>query len=127
VIVITTHHQTFAPYQNLKKNRYNSVLIKPRQFSAVRTFYRAPPHRREDLRQEGETTVYWNGLVKTDVNGQATISYYAQDDISAFRITAEGFGGKGLIGRQETTYATQVPISVDVKIPSTIGFEDTLL
>lgn len=127
VIVITTHHQTFAPYQNLKKNRYNSMLIKPRQFSAVRTFYRAPPHRREDLRQEGETTVYWNGLVKTDVNGQATISYYAQDDISAFRITAEGFGGKGLIGRQETTYATQVPISVDVKIPSTIGFEDTLL
>lgn len=110
-----------------KPPRYNSVLITPRGFTQVREFYQAPPERsREAKRDNFKTTVFWHHSVVTDEAGEAHVSFYHNDAVSAFRITAEGFSTTGLLGRAEHVYHTELPLSLDIKLPAFLGFEDVL-
>lgn len=129
VIAITTRSRIGLGYVRTRNRtaRYTSVTLTPRKFSPTREFYVPPPasaksEKREDLR----TTVYWNHTVVTNQKGQATVSFYNNDAVSAFRVTAEGFSAAGLIGRHEKVYHTELPLSIDLKLPECIGLEDVL-
>jgi len=129
VISITTkskiNFQDFQ-YKN-RKAKYNSLLISPRTFSATREFFRQPGFgSASGERKDFNTTVYWNHSVITDPKGEASFTFSNNDLTTAFRITAEGIGATGLVGRAEHTYSTQLPFAVDTKIPAYLGFEDTL-
>lgn len=127
VILIETKSANWWDNHIRPRGRYHSVVIQPRKFSTTREFYNAPPtHRDPRERQEDLTTVYWNNTLVTDRNGEATVTFYNSDATSAFRLTAEGITADGLVGRTEQTYATQLPFSLDTKIPTYLGFEDTL-
>jgi uncharacterized protein YfaS (alpha-2-macroglobulin family) len=54
----------------------------------------------------------------------ATVSFYANDGVSAFRVTAEGISNASLVGRGEHVYSTALPVSLDVKLPDHMGYED---
>ena len=130
VIVINTRSRLyFGSYsQKKRRQRYSHVTVQPRAFTATREFY-VPFHSKRDQtdeRRDFRTTVYWNPSVVTDEKGQATVSFYNTDAVSSFRITAEGISGRGLLGRKEETYFTQLPFSLDAKLPEFIGYEDTL-
>ncbi|HEY5746882.1 MAG TPA: MG2 domain-containing protein [Chryseolinea sp.] len=130
VIVINTRSRLyFGGYSERKRRpRYSHVTVQPRAFTATREFY-APSHPKNeqpDERRDFRTTVYWNPSVVTDEKGEATVSFYNADAVSSFRITAEGISGRGLLGRKEETYFTQLPFSLDAKLPEFIGYEDTL-
>lgn len=45
-------------------------------------------------------TLYWNPEVKTDVNGEANISFYTSDEKGKFLITIEGVGEGGAISNK---------------------------
>lgn len=129
VILITTKSRLGYVHFSSKKKpaKYSSVYITPRKFSQNREFYIAPPAKNNnEMRKDFRTTVYWNHTVLTDDNGNAKLSFYNNDAVSAFRITAEGFSGSGLIGRNEHVYYTQLPLSLDAKLPEFLGFEDIL-
>jgi TonB-dependent SusC/RagA subfamily outer membrane receptor len=128
-ILITTRSWLGFPYFKSTKRpaKYSSFMITPRKFSATREFYVPPPptgktEKREDFR----STVYWNHTVVTDARGEAKLSFYNNDAASAFRITAEGVAASGLIGRKEEVYYTQLPFSLDARLPEYLGFEDVL-
>jgi hypothetical protein len=88
------------------------------------TYYRAKefPKRmyakNDTTRSDLATTAYWNGHVTTDMNGKAKVEFVANDLISSFSAVAEGFGADGEIGRGESSYITNIPFSVDAKLPS---------
>jgi TonB-dependent SusC/RagA subfamily outer membrane receptor len=128
VILIETKSGYWWYNQHVERlGRYNSVVIQPRKFSTTREFYNAPPKpKNAQERQEDPTTVYWNNTIITNQDGEATATFYNSDATSAFRLTAEGITASGLIGRAEQTYATQLPFSLDTKIPLYLGFEDSL-
>lgn len=129
VIIITTKpdYDWFNLQNTRRLGRYTSILVKPRQFSVAREFFVAPPQPKQSKeRAESNTTVYWNDMIVTNQDGEATLSFYTSDATSAFRLTAEGITPEGLVGRTEQTYATQLPFSLDTKIPTYLGFEDTL-
>jgi alpha-2-macroglobulin-like protein len=128
-ILITTRSSLGFPYFKSTKRpaKYSSFMITPRKFSTTREFYVPPPaagkaEKREDFR----STVYWNHTVVTDERGEAKLSFYNNDAASAFRITAEGVTASGLIGRKEEVYHTQLPFSLDARLPEYLGFEDVL-
>lgn len=77
-------------------------------------------------RHDYRETLYWNPTVETDKNGKAQVEFYQSDANSAFRIMTEGIAASGLIGRDETTYAAQSLISIDVKIPQYLTRTDQM-
>lgn len=54
-----------------------------------------PEHQNSDTR----ITIYWNPTVKTDTNGETTLTFYAADTPSRYKIVVEGMTSTGLIGR----------------------------
>lgn len=129
VILITTRSR--IGYSNFKSKRklgrYIGHTIYPRKFSATREFYVQPPSAgKTEKREDFRSTQYWNHTIVTNERGEAKLSFYNSDAVSAFRIIAEGFSGSGLIGREEEVYFTQLPFSLDAKLPEFLGFEDTL-
>lgn len=129
-ILITTRSRSgYGTFKSQKKpSKFSSVIVEPRKFSATRQFYvpLVSDKKKEGARKDFRTTVYWNHTVVTDKDGEATVSFQNNDAVSAFRITAEGFAGSGLIGRSEQVYHTELPLSLDVKLPEFLGFEDIL-
>jgi alpha-2-macroglobulin-like protein len=130
VILITTRNGIdMNQYQPKKETpaKYSSVLITPRNFSKVREFYVPETNiKQQGKRTDFRSTVYWNPVIMTNEKGAATVTFRNNDAVSAFRITAEGFTGAGLLGRTEHVYSTQLPFSLDAKIPGYIGYEDVL-
>jgi hypothetical protein len=78
------------------------------------------------IRTDFRSTIYWNGNVSTDRTGKAIVEFYNSDDISSFRVTAEGISSDGMIGRSEMVYFTQLPFSLSIKAPLEVTFGDVL-
>lgn len=87
-------------------------------YDVARRFYAPRYHSplttvRDDFRE----TIYWNPVVQTDKDGEASLEFYNSDATTTFRAIAEGLSVDGTPGRTEMTYAVQNVMSVDVKIP----------
>jgi TonB-dependent SusC/RagA subfamily outer membrane receptor len=124
VILITTKSAIGQPFQTVpRKNRYSSITVSPRKFSTTREFYVPKPSKSAGERKDFRNTVYWNHTIVTDKDGNAKVSFYNNDMVSAFRITAEGFSNSGLIGRNETVYYTSLPLALDVKLPNILDMK----
>jgi hypothetical protein len=68
-------------------------------------------------RTDFRNTIYWNANVEVDKSGKKEIEFYASDDITSFRVTAEGIASDGMPGRNEKMFFTQLPFSMNVKVP----------
>ncbi len=137
VILITTKSNRFygnwgkKKLNNAKYNNYAAHTFydyNPSKTYTSKLFY-APkysskiiPKERTDFRQ----TIYWNPVVQTDKNGKAEFEFYNSDAITSFKITAEGIGFNGLVGREEHLYATNKLIHVDFKAPNYMALNDTV-
>jgi TonB-dependent SusC/RagA subfamily outer membrane receptor len=131
VVVINTS-KGYGFYKSIPKNtkpRYTGIMISPRQLSPTKEYYypvyddNDVPEVREDFRP----TIYWNPNINTNNAGEATVEFYASDEITTFRAIAEGIGMMGDIGRSETKFHTQLPFSMAVKFPAYLTFGDTVI
>ncbi|MCG8702121.1 MAG: TonB-dependent receptor plug domain-containing protein [Bacteroidales bacterium] len=129
VVLIETNKPKMRGNQILLEKRYASLTIAPtRNFNYVREFY-APDYSKNNQsaeRTDFRQTIYWNPAVKTNENGKATVEFYNSDDITTFKAIAEGIGSDNSIGRAKYNFYTQLPFSMDVKIPPYVVFGDTL-
>lgn len=81
----------------------------------------------DTTRNDFATTVYWNGNVETDRNGRAKVEFMTNDLISSFKTTIEGFGDDGSIGRTEYNFSTNLPFTMDAKIPTELVSGDKMM
>lgn len=98
----------------------NTRFYRARQFAAPIYTDPTPPKFRNDFR----TTLFWKSNIQLDRNGIAAFSFYNSDDISAFRVTVEGVGAEGSVGRGEKLYYTQLPFSMQAVIPNSVAAGD---
>jgi len=77
-----------------------------------------------ETRTDFRNTIYWNPDVEIGHTGKKTLEFYTSDDITSFRVTAEGLGTDGSIGRSEKNFFTQLPFSMITKIPVEVATED---
>lgn len=104
--------------------KYN-LEINARQFYRAREFY-APVLAPNDPARDTRTTLYWNPIVTTDIEGKASVVFHTADAISNYRVTLEGVGEKGQVGHGERLFYTEKPLSIDVKTPPFVVSGDTL-
>lgn len=137
VIIITTKNNHFYNYgkkklNNAKYNNYTAINFYNYNFPktyASKVFYvpkydsKTIPEERTDFRQ----TIYWNPVIQTDEHGKAEFEFYNSDAITSFKITAEGIGFNGLVGRKEKLYATNKLLNVDFKAPNYMALNDTVV
>jgi TonB-dependent SusC/RagA subfamily outer membrane receptor len=132
VIVITSrsfnNKQTMI---NLDPTYYyasKAVQTQSTEYNVARRFY-APKYysletkERDDFREN----IYWNPVVQTDKNGDATLEFYNSDATTTFRAIAEGIGYNGKPGRTEMAYAVQSVMSIDARIPPYLTVGDNAL
>ncbi|MBI3510997.1 MAG: hypothetical protein HY064_10065 [Bacteroidetes bacterium] len=77
-----------------------------------------------DVRTDFRNTIYWNPDVQVDRTGRKVIEFYASDDITSFRTTAEGISSDGTAGRAEANFYTQLPFAMSTKVPVEVATED---
>ena len=129
IFLETKSSVSFDSYSyKIKEGKYRGVILGSRKFSLVRDVYQLPQRRGAELeaRKELGQLVYWNPEIITNEKGLTEISFYTNDQISNFKITAEGISNKGNVGRGEHTYSTSKPISLDIKLPNKVGYEDKI-
>lgn len=80
-----------------------------------------------EQRTDFRSTIFWKGDVETGRNGKCDIEFYNSDEITAFRTVVEGIGIDGLVGRREHLHHTQLPFSLNVKIPVEVSMGDEVL
>jgi hypothetical protein len=83
------------PNAGTKTNFYSVNQSYPGYYEA-RTFY-SPiyPEPNPSIKPDLRTTLYWNPEVKTNENGECTISYFNNDKKSKIRVTIEGLTNNG--------------------------------
>jgi uncharacterized protein YfaS (alpha-2-macroglobulin family) len=92
----------------------------------VREFY-SPDYenaQQPEVRNDFRTTVYWKPDIVTDNKGKAEITFYNTDEVSSFKTVVEGIASDGCIGRSEHVYYTQLPFSLEAKLPAYFSFDD---
>ncbi len=108
-------------------NIYSSTTVS--SLSLPNKFY-MPVYDAEEAvseRLDFRPTIYWNPVVQTDAEGKATLEFYNSDALSSFKITAEGIGYNGLVGRNELAYSIQSPLTVTSKLPNYSTLNDTIV
>jgi hypothetical protein len=114
---------------NAEKRIGNNKPVMPQTYYYRAREFSSPVYDKEEkveLRTDFRSTIYWNGNVETDRSGKAVIEFYNSDEISSFRIVAEGISADGMIGRTESTYFTQLPFSMAVKAPVEVTAGDII-
>ena len=136
VVIVTTKNQNNRYYNKKKLNnkKYNNYAFTSfynytgNSLDVAREFY-MPVYEGENLPEERtdfRSTIYWNPIVQTDINGEASFEFYNSDAITSFKITTEGIGYNGLLGRQEKEYSTKKLLSIDFKLPNYMSLNDVI-
>ena len=134
VVMIVTKNRVYY-HRNLKsieqkkyKNyAYTSIRSKARRMDQPRQFYQPiyknnNPEKRTDFRN----TIYWNPVVQTDANGEATFTTFTSDALTSFAISVEGISAHGQPGYQQKKIFTQKELSVNATMPAFLSVGDTL-
>lgn len=104
-------------------------FLNPIKYSQVRVF-RPKVYEAKDqspkVRNDFRNTIYWNPIVQTDKNGEATLTFCNNDSLTTFRVIAEGLSQNQQLGRAECTYSTKLPFELTAKIPPYFLVNDQL-
>ncbi len=102
----------------------------------VVTYHRARVFPKVDYSKKEETqtvsrtdfrsTIFWSGNIKVDAKGKSQVTFYMSDEITAFRAICEGVATDGSIGRTEDVFYTQLPFSLDTKLPLFMSMGDKI-
>lgn len=136
VILISTKNRSRYNYNkkklnNPQLNKYTALQFYGNRDNALDTsakFY-VPFYEGENLpdeRTDFRRTIYWNPVVQTNADGEATMEFYNSDAITSFKIITEGIGYNGLIGRREKDYGTKKMLNLDFKSPAYMTMGDVV-
>lgn len=98
------------------------AYYRARQFAAPDYSQQETVETRTDFRD----AIYWDPDLEIGFSGKKTIEFYTSDNITSFRATVEGIGSDGAVGRAESTFFTQLPFAMSVKIPVEVATEDLI-
>ena len=76
----------------------------PNGYHVVKAFYEPKyniekDRKYKDKAPDARTTIYWNGNIKTDNSGEATVSFYTADNPTSYTSVIEGLTANGQLGR----------------------------
>lgn len=103
VIAVFTEH----PKNNLSTVK-DAIKINFQGLEAEKEFY-SPNHENGEYPRnvpDFRSLLYWNPNIITDENGNATITFFASDDVSRYKISIEGLTQSGIPGAEFFEFQT---------------------
>lgn len=137
VILIETQNNFYNKGKNLLYSRKLKFNYTTKTYSGAqkyfydygRSFY-TTMYDSENITKERtdfRKTIYWNPVVQTNEKGEASFDFYNSDAITSFKITTEGLGANGFVGRDETLYSAKKILDVSFKAPNYISVGDQVI
>ncbi|HYH56904.1 MAG TPA: TonB-dependent receptor plug domain-containing protein, partial [Anseongella sp.] len=103
VIVINTKRGEYQPKGEYERRGIISFF--PKGYHVAREFYMPAyevPKNLRDKTPDLRSTIYWNGNVRTNDKGMATLSFYTADRPTRYTAVMEGVSREGNIGHGES-------------------------
>lgn len=134
VILITSKNSNYyndnlksIQQKKYKNYAYATVRSKTRKLNQPSQFYQPIyKDKNTEKRTDFRNTIYWNPVVQTDGNGEATFTTFASDALTSFAVTVEGISAYGQPGYQQKKIFTQKELSVNATMPAFLSVGDTL-
>lgn len=101
--------------------------LQQQQFLAARVFP-LPEYQPgyDGARTDFRETIFWAPDVRTAADGTATVTFPTSDSVTSFRVVAEGASLGGLPGRGEALIKSELPLSLDTKLPLEVSAGDKI-
>jgi alpha-2-macroglobulin-like protein len=80
----------------------------------------------DGARTDFRETIFWAPDVRTAADGTATVTFPTSDAVTSFRVVAEGASLGGLPGRGEALIKSELPLSLDAKLPLEVSAGDKI-
>ncbi|MFN8309712.1 MAG: MG2 domain-containing protein [Chitinophagales bacterium] len=96
-------------------------------FYRAKEFPKRAYQKGETERNDFQSTLFWKGNLETSENGKASVSFMTNDLISSFNVQVSGISDEGTVGMGNYRFATELPFSMDVKLPVELVSGDKIL
>ncbi|MBL8921007.1 MAG: A-macroglobulin complement component [Myxococcaceae bacterium] len=109
------------------KNIATGESIAFRSFVSVREFaHQVRPDRKPNDRLDFAETLYWSAAVRTNAQGEATVSFGTSDAVTSFRASVGGYTDTGVLGSATSTLKSVQPFFVEPKLPLEVTSGDVV-
>lgn len=96
-------------------------------FVSVREFaHQVRPDRKPNDRFDFAETLFWNAAIRTNSNGEATVSFGTSDAVTSFRASVGGYTDTGALGSASTALKSVQPYYVEPKLPLEVTAGDVI-
>lgn len=96
-------------------------------FVSVREFaHQVRPDRKPNDRFDFAETLFWNAALRTNANGEATVSFGTSDAVTSFRASVGGYTDNGALGSASTALKSVQPYYVEPKLPLEVTAGDVI-
>ena len=92
----------------------------------VREYAHKHVRRESGLREDFTETLFWQPLLITDANGEATIRFDLSDSVTTFRVLADAHTGDGRIGSGGGEVVSRLPFQIEPKLPLEVTTGDRI-
>ena len=92
----------------------------------VREYAHKHVRRESGLREDFTETLFWQPLLITDANGEATIRFDLSDSVTTFRVLADAHTGDGRIGSGGGKVLSRMPFQIEPKLPLEVTTGDRI-
>src|SRR6185436_7937595 len=108
--------QRLLAARGLNADGLSSQLLDELRFP-VREYAHKHVRRESGLREDFTETLFWQPLLITDANGEATIRFDLSDSVTTFRVLADAHTGDGRIGSGGGEVLSRLPFQIEPKLP----------
>lgn len=77
-------------------------------------------------RSDFSDLVYWNAMLVTDEQGKAEVKFHVSDSLTTWRVAVEGHTHDGRLATGEGSFVSQLPFSLQPKLPVELTDGDRL-
>ena len=111
--------------RGLDAGRLSGTLLDELRFP-VREYAHKHVRRESGLREDFTETLFWQPLLITDANGEATIRFDLSDSVTTFRVLADAHTGDGRIGSGGGEVLSRLPFQIEPKLPLEVTTGDRI-
>jgi len=114
-----------APFDRDERARRAQSIMS--EFVMIREYaHKKRPDRQPGDRRDFAETLYWAAGVKTDANGEASVSFDLSDAVTSFRVLADAFGANGALGAGTNAIESVEPFHIEPKFPLAVTTGDVI-
>jgi len=113
-------------FLDAKEEQFRPAFARDRRFQYARVYAHVNRGTADRARTDFAETVYWNGLLRTSVDGTARFEFDLSDRVTTWEVNVDAHGG-GRVGQARGSFEAVTPFRFEAKLPVELTAGDELL